>query len=354
MLQKIKYLTIAVFFITACTRQNNYFTENETNITGIKLDVGCLVGSPYEITYHAPLLLFGDSYENKVLTVYDVKKEQFVRRFLTTGQGPGEVIRPVRLFASPVYNKIYVFQLQVAKINIYEPNDIIENDYVSNPVQIDFNKSLNNGLQEFNTRPLTMKNLGNGYIGLGRFNDGRFRLYDSAGNTVFTGGKYPFRGEEMDSIARFYVYQGSIATGVDGNSFAIGTVYSDNLEFYHIENGTAVLKKKYESYDVKGIFNGSIMRIEDDCIMSYRGAYGGQYCYMLYSGKTYLHDGKRAIGGGRRIIVFDWDGNYIKSYKTDVDVMQFCVDEENNIIYATARDDNDETGGGYGIFKFNM
>ena len=67
-----------------------------------------------------------------------------------------------------------------------------------------------------------------------------------------------------------------------------------------------------------------------------------------------MENNKRYAGGGNRIIVFDWDGNYIKSYKANEHIYSFCVDEGNNIIYASVRDDNDETGGGAGIFKFDM
>jgi len=84
--------------------------------------------------------------------------------------------------------------------------------------------------------------------------------------------------------------------------------------------------------------------------MNYRYAYGGKYCYMLYSGKTYLENDRRSSAGGNKIIVFDWNGNYIRSYKTNVNIIQFCVDEEKNLIYATTRDDE----GGFTITKFNL
>lgn len=321
------------------------FTANETDITGIKLDVGCLIGrGPAELFYLDPLLLFYDPYENKAVTVYDAQNKQFVRRFLSVGQGPGEIIAPLKLFASSVDNTINMFQIQPSILTIYEPVDIIDNDYIEHPVQIQFSGKM---------KPWNIKKIKDNYIGIGLFEDSRFRMYDLDGNIVSSFGKYPFRGEEMDFMGRFIIYQGVVATSAYGDCFAIGTSYCDNLEFYQILDGTAVLKRKYETYDANVNFVGNVFRIEDDCIMNYKAAYGGKYCYMLYSGETYLEKG-RNVYGGRRIIVFDWEGNYLKSYKADIDIRSFCVDEENNIIYAIIRNEDDEDGGGYSIAQFNI
>ena len=341
MIQKINYLVVVAFFLSACTEGKNDFTGNETNITGIKLDVGCMVGQPSSITYLDPLLLFFDRYDNTCVTVFDTKNKQFVRRFVKVGQGPDEVLPPLRLFASPIDQKIYMFQFQAAKLNIYDPGGIIEYDRIT-PLQL-----------FFEDRPPEIKKIKDGYIGSGPFEDGRFRLYDSDGHIVSAFGKYPFHGEDMDRIGRFFIYQGHLATSVDGKYFAIGSSYCDNLEFYKIEDGVAILKKKYETYDVKGSFVGNMIQLEDNCIMNYKAAYGGGYCYMLYSGETLLEkNGQKA--GGSKIIVFDWEGNYLKSYKTNIEILSFCIDEENQIMYAAARDKNDEDGGGFNVFQFNL
>jgi hypothetical protein len=333
-----------MLFITACSTQTNDFTRNETNISAIKLDIGCMIGDPYGLIYLDPLILFYDRFEKQCVTVFDVKNKQFVRRFISVGQGPGEVVLPVSLFVSPVDKKICAFQTQISRLNMYEPDAVIAKDPVTRFEQI-----------RFEGRPEYIKKIKDGYVGIGMFEDGRFRLYDSLGNIVSACGIYPFQGKEMDFKDRFIIYQGYVSTSADGNSFAIGTSYCDNLEFYRITDGNAVLVKKYESYDVKGVFYGNRIRIDDDCIMNYKDAYGGKYCYMLYSGKPYLDNGSRISDvSGRRIIVFDWNGNYIRSYKADVDIFSFCVDEENNIIYALIYDDNDETEGGFSIVQFNI
>ena len=304
-----------------------------------------MLAAPIELNYLDPLLLFIDRYENTLVTVFDTKNGQFVRRFITQGQGPGEVIPPLRLSVSSVDKQMYAYQSSARNLNVYELSDIIDKD------------KNNITHKQFSFKDAVyIKKVKDGYIGVGYIEGGRFRLYDSEGNTVSSFGEYPFRGKEiaMNHLDRFILYQGVLASSAYGNYFVIGTFYCDNLEFYRIENGKAELIKKYETYDAKAVMNGGMIRIDNDCIVNYMEAYGGKYCYMLYYGKPYVENNERYSRASSRIIVFDWDGNYIKSYKTDRPVYSFCVDEENNIIYASAHDDNDETGGGAGIFKFDI
>ncbi|MGV8096474.1 MAG: BF3164 family lipoprotein [Mangrovibacterium sp.] len=298
-----------------------------------------MIGTPRDIITIDTLLLYYDRLDQQTITIFDVKNERFIRRFMTEGRGPGEVIAPLTLFESPDEKKVCFFELQTGHVYLYEPDDIVIQNNIT-PQKI-----------FFGDRPANIEKIKEGFIGIGMFDDGRYRLYDSKGNMVFACGKYPFRGEEMDYTQRFFIYQGFLCTSADGNYFAMGSSYCDNLEFYKLENGTAVLTKKYGTYDVKAQMINGAMKRDDDCVMNYKYAFGGKHCYMLYSGETYLEKGRSTIGG-RKIIVFDWNGNYIRSYTTDTDIYSFCVDEENNLIYAVTRDTEGENKGGFVITKF--
>jgi hypothetical protein len=43
-------------------------------------------------------------------------------------------------------------------------------------------------------------------------------------------------------------------------------------------------------------------------------------------------------------------GNYVKTWETDMDIRNFCVDETNNLMYAVVLDDTGE----YGIARFKI
>ena len=182
---------IVVCLIGSCNQQRSDFSGKETNIYGKKIDIGFLIGLSNDLIYLDPLLLYQDVYDNHLVTVFNTKSGKFVRRFIPQGRGPGEAIPPLRLFVSALDKQIYAFQVQTGYLNIYEPDDIIDKDITTHK-QV----SLEN-------RPLDVKKIKDGFIGIGMFDDGRFRLYDSIGNIVSSFGEYPFRGEEMSHIDRF-------------------------------------------------------------------------------------------------------------------------------------------------------
>jgi len=347
---KLKFLIVLLLFINACNTQRVEFSSNEKKISGEKVNIGFIIGSPFEINILDSLLFFYDRFEGQTITVFDLKNERFVRRFLNEGRGPGEVTSSLTIFVYPNEKRVCFYQPNIGIAYIFEPSDIIT-EYNPMPRHIIY-------INKDHIKPDKIKKIKDGYIGIGSFDVERYHLYDSLGNMISAFGKYPFSGEEMENgIMRYLMYQGFFCASADGNYFAMGSSNCDNLEFYRLKNGTAELIKKYETYDVKAKINkqgnSQFIHIEDDCVMSYKYAYGGRYCYMLYSGKTYLENGRYRFGG-KRIIVFDWDGNYLKSYQLDDEINSFCVDEENSFIYATMHDDNDENGGGLVIKKFFM
>ncbi|MFA5819289.1 MAG: BF3164 family lipoprotein [Bacteroidales bacterium] len=332
-----KYIFFISLILYSCNNVND-FSHNEKQIFGKDLEIGCLVGQPVEISCIDSILLFYDKYDKQTITIYDIKNEQFVRRFLNEGRAPGEVIVPLKLFTSERNKKLYVFQLQSGILYEYNIMDIIQsNDEVTN-----YKKYL------FEDRPAIIKMYNKGFIGIGIYDDNRYHIYSQNGNFVASYGDYPFNGNNLNANDRFIIYQGSLCANPENNFFSMGSSYCDNLEFYRIENNHPVLIKKYETYDVKAQYKERIY-INDDCIMNYKASYGSEkYCYMLYSGKTYEENNKHTYGG-RKLIVFDWRGNYVKSFIADMDIISFCVDEKNNNVYAVTLDK-----GGFKITRFNF
>ncbi|MDR0606210.1 MAG: TolB-like 6-bladed beta-propeller domain-containing protein [Bacteroidales bacterium] len=332
MKKKLLLIFALIFnYICAYTSSNTYdFFANTKKISGEKVDIGCLIGTPSELVLIDSLLLFYDRYERQTITVFDTKNNRFIRRFLYEGNGPEEIIPPLKLFVSYRNKQINIFQIQTGSLYVYDAKDIA----VTEKEPAIYQKL------SFGDRPANIKQTRDGFVGIGMFNNGRFHLYDQEGKFVNPAGQYPFRGEEMNPDVRFFVYQGVFCSSPNGNSYAIGSSYCDNLEFYHIENNNASLVKKYETYDVNAKFEQKLI-INEECIMNYKAAYGcDKYCYMLYSGKPYLENGKRSYSG-KKIIVFDWKGEYVKSFEADKEIFAFCVDENEGVIYAFTYDEEE-------------
>jgi hypothetical protein len=334
-------LLFSIFFILyACNNNGNEssFLGNEKNIVPQPIETACLVGRPSEIISIDSILLICDPYEGQAITVIDTKNNRCIRRFLNIGQGPGEVVLPLKLCVSEG-KKINVFQMQTGLLNTYDIKDII-------------NTELTPVLQEqvkFEDRPANIKRITDGFIGIGMFEDGRYTYYDENGKHIQTAGNYPFRGNNMKPIERFFLYQGVLCANPSANYYALGTSYCDNLEFFRIENDKVTLIRKYETYDVDGAYNQTIM-LSDDCKMAYKGAYGtNKYCYMLYSGKKYGEKSSRSTGGNI-IIVFDWNGTFIRSFKSEKTIISICVNETDDILYAVTYNQEE----GFTIDYFNL
>ncbi|MDR2910190.1 MAG: TolB-like 6-bladed beta-propeller domain-containing protein [Bacteroidales bacterium] len=329
-----------LFILCAACKNTNVLdiTQNVTKIDGNLLLMDCLVGRPYNITTIDTLLIFYDyTYDGKLVTVYDMKNNKCMGRFVSEGNGPNEMLPPLSILRYPQKDKLFAFNDDLRSLFVFEvPSMNIQNKILF-PSE---------GL------PKMLGKMKDYYVAMGYWEKGRFGIYDREANLLRTDGKYPFRGEQMGEVQSFFTYQGQITTNPNDNYFAIGSSFSDNIEFYEVKADSTVLLNKYESFDAKvqyyerGEARG--IHIEDDCINTYVWSYGtDKYCYMLYSGKENSEENSNM---GNKIVVFDWTGNYIKTLETSSDVRTFCVDESNSNIYGIVKTDDGE----FGIMHFNF
>ena len=330
-------LVFFLFFVGCREKNGNEFLSGIKNIKGSLMDVDCLIGRPGGLILYDSLLFVYDPYEGNVLTVLDTRNSQCKNRLLSIGQGPGEVDGPVKLSVTPKQKKMNAFQMQSGIFSMYDINgiELVYQESVHFPVH-------------FSDRPVNVVAIQDAFIGIGLFEKGRYHVYDKQGNQIHEVGLYPFDGEKMNPQARFFLYQGHLCSQPDGTHFAMGSSYSDNIEFYEIRENQVELLEKYGSREVKAKFN-QVLELDDDCLLGYSGSYGTErYCYMLYSGKTYSENKHRRIGA-THIFVFEWDGNFVKSYRLGNETLAFCVDEDNNIFYGIVlhRDE-------FVIMKFEM
>jgi hypothetical protein len=295
-----------------------------------------LIKAPYTIVTAGTWLVYSDYFEGKMISLYNLTKNRSAGRHVSVGNGPGEAIPPLGILPFPQKDTIYVYQRNSATLNTFSVPDfqmLSSTPFVSSTPW----------------RPMRVVKTKDYYIGETVYDEGRFGIYDSKGKLLQTGGTYPFRGEEMERIPAFILYQGNFCASPEGNYFASGSLFCDHIAFYEAgENGITLLKE-YASHDVKATYPNQLV-VENDCTVGYTCAYGtASCCYMLFSGKTYAENGQNSEGG-HYIIVFDWQGNHIRTLETNREIRNFCIDEPNSTIYATAPDNDGE----YGIIKFKI
>ncbi len=332
---------ICLFFLYigfACNNQSSViYNKNVIALKSEPVQINALIGNPYDIFIRDSLLIYYDYYDGKFLSVFDLKKNLFMGRYISEGNGPGEAVAPLYILSFPEKENIYLYQRNTSILNT-----------VNIPkLEIQDSRQLTSSTS---WKPFELQRTKDFYVGLGIFENGLFSVYNLNCGQIYEGGQYPFDGEKRNKSEAFLSYQGAFCTNADNNKFAFGCLYSDYIAFYEIKNNKILTLKEYSSYDVKVNYNNNHVIPEDNCIISYTSAFGTQsYCYMLFSGETYADKEKRD-SGGNYIVVFDWNGNYVKTFKTDREIYNFCVDVKNDLIYATAQNENGEKN----IVKFKI
>jgi len=331
----IKIIFLFLIIITSCNDRNIVdYKKNLTAIKGEYLPINELIGIPSELIVKDNLLIYVDRYDGLLLSVYDIIKDSFSGRYLAQGNGPGEALPPLKLLPSNQNNQLYVYQPNKQTLSVVSLPDFRLSDLV-----------------RFTWRYEIVKKTKDFFVGFGMVEKGVFGFYDHNFNPIFDGGKYPFDGESRNRRESSMVYQGYICTNEINNKFAFGCLYSDYLAFYEINNNELVVKKEYFSKDANVEFSSSIIENgatmfrlirTDNTVINYNGSFGSEtYCYMLFSGKT-NEEKENITSGGNYIIVFDWDGNYIRTFQSYYEILYFYVYEENNLIYAIVRSEDGE------------
>lgn len=327
-----------VFVMLSCSngKAGLDYRQNTVQIKGKFLPMDELIKAPYGIVTAGTWLVYYDYFEGKMISLYDLTNIRFAGRHVSVGNGPGEAIPPLEILPFPQKDRIYAYQRNSATLNTFSLPDF---------------RMLSSTPFASSTpwRPLRIAKTKDYYIGETVYDKGRFGIYNTKGELLQTGGTYPFRGEDMERMPAFVLYQGNFCASPEGNYFALGSLFCDYIAFYEAgENGITLLKE-YASCDVKAAYPNQLV-VENDCTVGYTCVYGtASYCYMLFSGKTYAEKGESS-DGGNYIIVFDWQGNYVRTLDTGREIRNFCVDEPNGVIYATALGDDGE----YGIMKFKL
>lgn len=326
----ILYLIILV----SCSNHNPNFTENPKKIEGKPISIDCMVGRPTMIAFDGSQhLMIYDRYDGQTMSSINLINH-YCTRFLPEGKGPEEVLPAFRFYVVSENHTLGVYQFQSGIINMYDIKDIDINAKTLSPERkIHFDESPTAA----NIMPVDKY-----FIGIGMFKSGRVHLYDQQGNYISYGGIYPFNGEKMDPTPRFFAYQSYIASNPKGKQFVVASTYGDNLEFYTIKNDSVILQKKYETRDVECTFHNGMIQLGDNCLLGYKSACGSEkYCYLLFSGKTYAENNRKSYSA-KYILKFKWDGQFVKSYEADIDILSFCIDEKNEIMYGIVNNE-DET-----------
>ena len=174
----------------------------------------------------------------------------------------------------------------------------------------------------------------------GGFTGNRLDLRNPSGETLETFGTFPKLKNSPKLPPDNALFQSDITVSPDSRHIAVMCfdfeyvdIYDSSLNLTHRLSGPegyeqeATLRNDsgYSAYVVnpgKAIFS-NIVSDDNQLAVGYIGQKDGDTGYNRIS----------------TILVFDWDGNPLKSYNLDMDLMSFDIDWENDILYGLVADD---------------
>ncbi len=290
-----------------------------------------LIGSPGDILKDGDCLIVLDYQHGSLFHRIDLKGNHYMGMFGVKGQGPADFIHPSSLNV-----------LETGRLSCYDAGNrrlsMIDLNLLGNKVGVS-TLLKNDDFMTFDVVPLSEKL----FIVNGETDGAMFALVDKDGKVLSVSDEYPYKDDaEKDIPVRFraMAYQGSLRVNSNGY-FAYAMSSAKQVHLYKVENEK--IKKVGEAIDGYGHYEPN---------MPYEGAYGvahdgkspecykdlavtDDYVYALYSGRTF-QEYKMSSYDCETIYVYDWTGKLVKTYHLDVPVTQFCIDEEANVIYATA------------------
>ena len=334
-MKRLLFLCVFAFFLSSCSNNRSSITSifgKIENISHISIIQPEIAQSPYGLALYDTLLVWIDPYEGKNLSLFDLSNRKEIHRFGFIGQGPIETTawpkgRKYQKDYFHIYDnqlrKILEFSIEdIAKDTLYQPKALksfLEQTSISGVIQV--NDSL--------------------YVGEISHSDSIYALVNDNGQMVFTGYTYPEdKAGNIPFNIKSFAYQGDFYQNPrDYNLLVHVGINGIVIDILKIENDKIVREKlltyvlpKYKSVNHNGMVGALMDR--DNIIGSCSVSVTSDFIYILYADKTTVNENNRSNKRCSDIIlVFDWEGKPIKYYKSDIDLYQICISEDDKYMY---------------------
>ncbi|MCR5277187.1 MAG: TolB-like 6-bladed beta-propeller domain-containing protein [Bacteroidales bacterium] len=239
------------------------------------------------------------------------------RHFLNLGRGPGECLDISNQTVQD--GKLYIYSPSSRKVIVLQPSSEPDQDF-SLVEEIEINVPC--------VRVIPTKN--GAYLGTPLV-DGRFYLFDKAGQPIDTLGSFPVLDGDAVAINN-NAFQSQVAFSPDGKYLCSAYHAMDFVEIYS-DN----FKKIKRLWGPDQFLPRAVREIRDGYILDYRDPQKQVYYMISTSNKGFLvgyvghlyKDRNDPSRGTKELHYFDWNGNFLARYILPQEVAFFDVDWEN-------------------------
>ena len=330
-MKAVFYILSSIIGLTSCMeRPDNSMiglfknkSNEQTKISQIKTDS---VRNPYIMNYHNGMLVFGDIFQSKFISIFDGYNGDFLGDFASQGVGPDEFVHIGNI--SCINDKISLWDAGKSTLTFagIDHNNILSPTFQN--IKIKEDTTL---LSVFQVIPL-QEDL---FVATGIIKNHRFALLDKNGNILKRFGNYPkdYKPNNTD-IENGAIYQCLLTSQNEKKVFAAACGIGESIMFYDInnKNNPHLIREftfDHPQYDLTGDNEQPVIFSKDSKNGFIDIKSSSNYCICLFSGevRTGVND-----YGGNKILIFDWKGNPIKLIVLEQQYTNLAIDEENKRI----------------------
>jgi hypothetical protein len=312
-------------------RRKNYYDEFERkkNIDLNPLEYPDILGISMQLLKKDSLILINDFRGDSLIHIYDIKNLQLIRKIVSVGNGPNELISPLEIQLTE--NNLYIFYRQASLLYSISCSMILEGSK-------NMKKLFQVSREANHLYPLS----DSVFISSG-FYQKRYVLIDKDGKIFKEFGEYSayWSGEgEIPISARAMFHQTDFLKHPEKQHFLtysshIIEIYDDILNSNYTVPVKTILMGKYSyKYMVGEILSTDKGNDIERGIVYVASSH--KYIYVVYDPNKNVNDDK-----GSQICIYDWNGNPVELLQFNKNISCLVIDEEKKRGYVIAKDPDD-------------
>ena len=264
------------------------------------------------------------------LQVYDKQTGEHIGGYVRSGQGPGEIVVAGDLDYNKNEHTLTIFELDTQQSFIYKINEGLE-DLIKFESKKNFLSNGSNRIKNIfkvdekhyliDSRDVSSRN----YTSK---NNRRFSLVTETGDSIISVYNDYATSKEIDYYA--YIMQAMFSISPDRGKMVCTTLYGAVLETFEINNSINLIQKKLFYPIILEPHRQGGMQPSKDTIWGFVDiCTSDKYIYTVLIGNK---DNNKY----NNISVFNWNGDPISRFETDMNILRVCYNETDNSIYAIA------------------
>lgn len=333
-------ILLIIIALSSCNRKKQFACESATvdiyseeisaYIDYEEIDIDYLFSFPEALLLDSNKLIIKEEHsKNKLFHVIDLSTGELLQEFAERGNAPNEYI-------SSTLNVYY--NSNTKELSFFDPNgkkyhnfigDLNNNYRYNENINMNFSESIREVVKSGDNYILTGEN--------GTFDEYRFIVTDKNGNILYTNNKYPclhpYLNGSKENLRQMLYNSVFYKTSPDEKKLVFATYKGTLIQFIDISEIPDSIGT------IKSVLLDYPMKQEKNTKDAYEWVYGfediyttDKHVYAIYNGKTIKENPML----GQNILVYNWDGQLVNSYKTDLYIRCIAVDEKNNIAYVIA------------------